>query len=171
MPYRVHTTVSAWKCPSRGLRSWWRGDEPWLSPLPSMLLCYSMSAWRQAAAIIATHDNRKYAHHSLLIPLASILWVVHQCRILWHVSKHVTDTLHLKLLPPVSWLHVQGVGFFESECVSTPTKNCTKIMGSLSHYRNESSMGLVQLRETENTTSWGWTSVGEWLSYTVTVST
>lgn len=63
------------------------------------------------------------------------------------------------------------MGFYENECVSTLTKNCTSVMGTLSDYRNESSMGLVELRETEGTTSWGWTSVDEWLSYTVTVST
>lgn len=67
---------------------------------------------------------------------------------------------------------MQGVGFHEGECVSDQMKNCTEIREIFSDYRNESSMeGLVELRETENTISWGWTTTGEWLGYTITVST
>lgn len=45
------------------------------------------------------------------------------------------------------------------------------VRGMLSDYRNESLReGLVGLRETAETISWGWTSAGEWLTYTVTVS-
>lgn len=41
----------------------------------------------------------------------------------------------------------------------------------LSEYRSESSKeGLVELRDADDTVSWGWTSIGEWLTYTVTVS-
>lgn len=66
---------------------------------------------------------------------------------------------------------LQGVGFFENECVSTQTKNCTQVKEILSDYRNESQQdGLVELRETDDTISWGWTSSGEWLGYSVTVS-
>ncbi|CAM9259092.1 unnamed protein product, partial [Hapterophycus canaliculatus] len=65
----------------------------------------------------------------------------------------------------------EGVGFHENECVSTQTKNCTMVRGILSDYRNESLQeGLVELREAAETISWGWTSVGEWLTYTVTVT-
>ncbi|CAM9771595.1 unnamed protein product, partial [Scytosiphon promiscuus] len=65
----------------------------------------------------------------------------------------------------------EGVGFHENECVSTPTKNCTAVRGMLSDYRNESFQeGLVELREAANTVSWGWTSVGEWLTYTIIVT-
>ena len=68
-------------------------------------------------------------------------------------------------------MYLQGVGFFENECVSSETKNCTKVKEILSDYRNESHQdGLVELRETDDTISWGWTSSGEWLGYTVTVS-
>lgn len=68
-------------------------------------------------------------------------------------------------------LYVQGVGFYETECVSSTTKNCTEVKEILSPYRNESfQAGLVELREANGTVSWGWTSSGEWLGYSVTVS-
>lgn len=66
---------------------------------------------------------------------------------------------------------MQGVGFYENDCVSSKTKNCTKVKEILSDYRNESYQdGLVGLREANGTISWGWTSSGEWLVYSVTVS-
>eukprot|EP00752_Nemacystus_decipiens_P002207 g2098.t1 len=65
----------------------------------------------------------------------------------------------------------EGVGFFENECVSSQLKNCTKVKEILSDYRNESHQdGLVELRETDDTISWGWTSSGEWLGYSLTVT-
>lgn len=68
-------------------------------------------------------------------------------------------------------LRVQGVGFYENECVSSQMKNCTKVKQILSDYRNESYQdGIVELREADGTISWGWTSSGEWLGYSVTVS-
>lgn len=67
-------------------------------------------------------------------------------------------------------LCLQGVGFFGNECVSSQTKNCSKVQAILSDYRNESHQdGLVELREADGTIGWGWTSSGEWLGYSVTV--
>ncbi len=67
--------------------------------------------------------------------------------------------------------HVQGVGFHANGCVSDQVKNCTQVKEMLSDFRNESfNEGFVELRETEDTIGWGWTTTGEWLGFTVTVT-
>ena len=51
--------------------------------------------------------------------------------------------------------------------------NCAERLSLLSDYRNVSSddgEGFVGLQEGEGKVVWGWTTQGEWLLYTVTVS-
>ena len=63
------------------------------------------------------------------------------------------------------------MSFHENACKSSNTVNCTERLALLSDYRNVSSdEGFVGLQEAEDSVYWGWTTQGEWLLYTVTVS-
>ncbi|CAM9354034.1 unnamed protein product, partial [Laminaria digitata] len=67
----------------------------------------------------------------------------------------------------------EGVSFHENACKSSNTVNCAERLSLLSDYRNVSSddgEGFVGLQEGEGKVVWGWTTQGEWLLYTVTVS-
>lgn len=65
------------------------------------------------------------------------------------------------------------MGFHENACKSSGTVNCTERLALISDYRNvsvTSDEGFVGLREAEGIVYWDWTTQGEWLLYTVTVS-
>lgn len=64
----------------------------------------------------------------------------------------------------------QGVGYHEITCVPSDSVECMGRKLLYSDYREESEEGSVGLREAEGWVAWGWTTAGEWLTYSVVVS-